>query len=86
MKSRKQKWIENLSKQLEEEKAKATGYMELAKVNGAYISILLNKLGATKDNTINITLEDVKETMAKYETKAVKVDGGYGLYCEVIEK
>ncbi len=66
------------------EREKVAGYEQLAKVHSAYISILLKKLGATEDNLITITAEDVKEALKKYEARAIQVEGGYSLYCEVI--
>ena len=70
-----------------EEKGKRVGYEELARVHSAYISILLNELGATKDNMITITASEVKEALEKCEVKAVpNDDGSYSLYYEVIEE
>lgn len=85
-KSRKQKWIERLERLLQEERQKAKGYNQLSRIHGAYISILLKKLGATKDNPISVTSEEVKEALEKSELRAIKVDGGFGLYCEDISK
>lgn len=68
-----------------EEREKVAGYEQIAKVHSAYITILLNKLGATKDNMITITASEVTEALKKYEARAVQVDGGYSLYCEIIE-
>ena len=66
-----------------EERAKVAGHEQLAKVHSAYISILLQKLGATKDNMITITAGEVKEALRKYEARAMPVEDGYSLYCEV---
>ena len=74
-----------LLKMVAEEREKVAGYEQIAKVHSAYISILLKELGATKDNTITITAGEVKEALEKYEARAMQVDGGYSLYCEVIE-
>ena len=69
-----------------EEKDKRVGYEELARVHSSYISILLNKLGATKDNMITITASEVTEALTRYEARAVpNGDGSYSLYCEVVE-
>ena len=70
-----------------EEKGKRVGYEELARVHSAYISILLNELGATKDNMITITASEVKDALEHYETRAIpNVDGSYSLYYEVVEE
>ena len=71
-----------------EERAKVAGHEQLAKVHSAYISILLNRLGATQDNPLPIMASEVKEAMQKYEARAIQVDGlsleaGFSLYCEV---
>ena len=68
-----------------DEREKVAGYEQIAKVHSAYISILLNKLGATKDNLITISGEEVTEAMKRWEARAVGADKGFSLYCEVIE-
>lgn len=72
-----------LLKMIAEERAKVAGHEQLAKVHSAYISILLQKLGATKDNMITITAGEVKEALRKYEARAMPAEDGYSLYCEV---
>ena len=74
-----------LMKMIAEEREKVAGYEQLAKVHAAYISILLNKLGATKDNMITITSAEVTEALKKYEARALPSEDGFSLYCEVIE-
>lgn len=75
---------EKLIKMIEAERAKVAGYEQLAKVHSAYISILLKRMGATKDNVITITASEVTEALEKYEARAMSVEKGYSLYCEVI--
>ena len=72
-----------LLKMIAEERAKVAGHEQLAKVHSAYISILLQKLGGTKDNMITITAGEVKEALKKYEARAMPAEDGYSLYCEV---
>lgn len=74
-----------LMKMVSEERQKVAGYEQLAKVHSAYISILLNKLGATKDNMITITSAEVTEALKQYEARAMPAEEGFSLYCEVIE-
>jgi len=76
---------DKLVKMLAEERQKVAGYEQLAKVHSAYISILLQKLGATKDNMITITSAEVTEALKKYEARALPSEDGFSLYCEVIE-
>ena len=76
---------ERLLKMVGEAREKVAGYEQIAKVHSAYISILLNKLGATKDNMITITASEVTEALKKYEARAMSTEEGYSLYCEVIE-
>ena len=76
---------EKLKKMLLAEREKVAGYEQVAKVHSAYISILLKKLGAIKDNTVTITDSEIKEALNKYEARAVKTEDGWGLYCEVKE-
>ena len=76
---------EKLKQMLEAEREKVAGYEQIAKVHSAYISILLRKLGATEDNAVVITALEVKEALVKYEARAIQVEDGYSLYCELIE-
>lgn len=76
---------EKLIKMVNEEREKVVGYEQIAKVHSAYISILLKKLGATKDNMIAITAAEVTEALAKYEARAMQTEDGYSLYYEVAE-
>ena len=71
---------------IKDEREKVAGYVQVAKVHSAYISILLNKLGATEDNKINIPASEVTEALAKYEARAVATDDGFGLYLTEIAK
>ena len=73
-----------LLKMINDEREKMAGYEQIAKVHSAYISILLNKLGATKDNIITITAEEVRGALRKYEARAMLTEEGYSLYYEVI--
>lgn len=82
----KDKWLDYWRKKYVAERQKVAGYEELAQVHSAYITILLNKLGATEDNMITITPDEVKEALEKYEARAKPAEHGYGLYCEVIAK
>lgn len=74
-----------LMKMVSDERQKVAGYEQLAKVHSAYISILLKKLGATKDNMITITSAEVTEALKKYEARALPSEDGFSLYCEEIE-
>ena len=83
VKSKAQK--ERLLNMVSEARQKVAGYEQLAKVHSAYISILLKKLGATEDNMLIITAEEVTEALTKYEARAIPVENGFGLYCEITE-
>lgn len=82
----KDKWIDYWRKKYVAECQKVLGYEELAQVHSAYITILLNKLGATEDNMITVTPDEVTEALEKFEARAKPTENGYGLYCEVIAK
>ena len=77
---------ERLLRMVAEEREKVAGYEQIAKVHSAYISILLKKLGATEDNMITVTADEIKEALKYYEARAVTTGGGYSLYCEVIKE
>ena len=73
-------WIKRLEWELEKEKAKNEGYEEVVKMNGAYISVLLKKLGATEDNKVDITASELKEALNSYEARAVTDGNVFSLY------
>lgn len=79
---RQDKWIKHLQEQFTAERNKIYGYEEMAKVYSAYIYILLQKLGATKDNAVDIKLSEAEEALTKGETRATKTEDGWGLYYE----
>ena len=71
----------NLLKMVEEKREQVAGYEQLAKLHAAYIALLLQKLGATKENPFAITKEDVAKAM-KLEAKGL-IDGEvFKLYFE----
>ena len=84
--SRDEKWEFVFEEKYEAEQEKVKGYAELARVHSAYISILLKKLEATKDNAVTVTGEEIKKAMEKYEARAMyePTDRSWKLYCEVI--
>ena len=73
---------DKLKRMLIAEREKVAGYEQIAKVHSAYISILLNKLGATEDKPITITGKEIKEALGMYEARAIPAEDGYSLYCE----
>lgn len=73
--------IAKLIKMLENEREKVAGYEQLARVHTAYIGVLIGRLGATKDNPITITKDDVAEAM-KYEVRGYPEGDAFNLYIE----
>ncbi len=74
---------ERLLKMVKDEREKARGYEQLAEVHGAYIGILLKRLGADKENAVVIRAEDVTDALKNYETRALPgEDGAWSLYWE----
>ena len=70
-----------LVEMVEKEREKVAGYEQLAKLHAAYIAHLLTKLGATKDNPVTITKDDVAEAM-KAEVRGAPCSEGFKLYIE----
>ena len=85
-KRRTRAWYRYYEELIAKEREKVKGYKELATVHSAYISILLEKLGATKDSMITIKPSEVTEAIQKYETRVMPAEDGYGLYYEVIKE
>lgn len=85
--SRREKWDDYQAEQFEKEKEKVAGYEQVAKMNSAYIAILLKRLGATKDNKVIIPASEVTEALTKYGTWATAAGEGFALYyTESMEK
>lgn len=74
-----------LMKMIGEEREKVAGYEQIAKLYGAYIAILLEKLGATQDKPVNISKADATGAMSRIEARAMSSEDGWCLYCEVVK-
>lgn len=64
-----------------DEREKVAGYEQLAKLHAAYIAHLLQKLGATKENPVTITKDDVTEAM-NLKVLGAPCSEGFKLYIE----
>lgn len=74
--------IEKLRRMVETEREKVAGYQQIIELYSGYIAILLEKLGATKENGVAITSAEVDEAMKKYETRGITKDGAISLFIE----
>ena len=83
--SRREKWDDYRAEQFEKEKEKVAGYEQIVKLYGAYVAILLEKLGATQDKPVNISKADATDAMGRIEARAMLSEDGWGLYCEVVK-
>ena len=83
--SRREKWDDYQAEQFEKEKEKVAGYEQIVKLYGAYVAILLEKLGATQDKPVNISKADATDTMSRIEARAMPSEDGWCLYCEVVK-
>ena len=82
--ARLKKQNEKLRKMYEDARKDIAGHEELAKIHTAYVGLLLEKLGATKENPVTITNEEVREALAKLDVRAsVAGSCSFNLYCEV---
>lgn len=72
---------DNLRKMNEELRLTVEGHKELAKVFTAYIALLLKRVGATEEEPMLITEEDVKYALEHYETRAILQNGEKMLFC-----
>lgn len=83
--SRREKWDDYRAEQFEKEKEKVAGYEQIVKLYGAYVAILLEKLGATQDKPVNISKADATDGMSRIEARAMPSEDGWCLYCEVVK-
>ena len=82
MKKEMTKKEEKLVQMVETEREKVAGYQQIIELYSGYIAILLEKLGATKENGVAITSAEVDEAMKKYETRGITKDGAISLFIE----
>lgn len=81
--ARLRKQNERLMKMIAEEREKGVGYEQVAKVHSAYIAILLKRLGATKENPVEIQPQEIAEMIKNHEARAFITErGAYCLYYE----
>lgn len=73
---------EKLVRMVETEREKVAGYQQIIELYSGYIAILLERLGATKENVVAITSAEVDEAMKKYETRGITKDGAISLFIE----
>ena len=76
---------ERFMRMIAEEREKVRGYEEVAKVNSAYISILLKRLGATEEKPIDIKAPEITEALQNCEARALATEGGFALYVKEAE-
>lgn len=76
---------EKLLKMVEAERQKTDGYNQIIKMYSAYISILLQRLGATKDNAVLMKNSDIKYALNSFEARVLTSDDGWNLYFEQIK-
>ena len=74
-----------LMKMIGDEREKVAGYEQIVKLYGAYVAILLEKLGATQDKPVNISKADATDGMSRIEARAMPSEDGWCLYCEVVK-
>lgn len=67
---------EKFRKMYELEREKSVGHEQLAKIQNAYITILLQKLGATEESPVTISGEEVKEILDKDIVRVGMADKG----------
>lgn len=81
--ARRKRQNEKLLKMLETERQNVEGHKELAKIQTAYVGVLLNKLGATKESPVTITNAEVREALTGCNVRAIPDGvGTWKLYCE----
>lgn len=77
---------ESLLKMIGEEREKVAGHEQITKLYSAYIAILLEKMGTTKDAAVDISRTEATEAMSRIEARAIPTDDGWSLYCEVVNE
>ena len=71
-----------LIQKIECERERVKAYAEIVKIYGAYISLLLKKLGADKQGPVMISKKEVAEALTKLEARALPKEEGFDLYFE----
>ena len=79
---------EKLLQMVRDAKEREIGYEQIAKMYNAYISVLLNRLGATEGNEVVITGEDIANALSSCLARASynSDKDEYSLWCTESEK
>lgn len=79
---------EKLLQMVRDAKEREIGYEQIARMYTAYISVLLNRLGATEGNEVVITGEDIDNALSSCLARASynSDKDEYSLWCTVSEK
>ena len=76
------KKLDKLKERYEEERERVKAYKQIVEIYGAYMAVLLNSLGATKDKPFQMTHVDIAKALETLETRAVPSETGFEMYVE----
>ena len=78
--------VEKLKERYEEERERVKAYKQIVEIYGAYMAVLLNSLGATKDKPFQMTHVDIAKALETLETRAMPSETGFEMYVESVKK
>lgn len=73
-----------LIEKIEYERERVKAYEEVVKIYGVYISLLLQRLDASKQKPVTISKSEIAEGLEKLAARAVPKESGFDLYFEEI--
>lgn len=76
--------LKQMKQRYETEREKVNAYGQIVKMYSAYIGLLLQKLGATKDAPVKLLHDDITKAMDEFETRALSTEAGFEMYVEVV--
>lgn len=80
------KKLDKMKDRFEEERERVKAYKQIAEIYGAYMAVLLNSLGATRDKPFQMTHVDIAKALETLETRAMPSETGFEMYVDSVKK
>ena len=81
-----QKKLDKMKSRYEDERERVKAYTQIMQMYGAYMAVMLQALGATKDKPFRLEHTAVTTALENYETRVIPTDGGFDMYVEELKK
>ncbi len=76
------KKLDKMKERFEGERERVKAYEQIVTIYSAYMAVLLQAQGATKDKPFKLTHAEITKAIEKLETRAMPSDEGFDMYVE----